>query len=163
MHSKTHAAPLAVWIARYSMLAWPLICGFVCGCDGPPEAFTRGAVQGTVTLDGQPLNSAIIRFVPTGSTVGPKTEFPVNEGEFTAVKSLGPPVGAHRVEIDLIDQQWQIDDEEAIAKLQKSPRTRITRPTLPERYHRSSTLTATIEDTPKGEVQTLTFPLSTRP
>jgi hypothetical protein len=163
MHSNTQARPLAVRVARYGIVAWTLCFGFVSGCDGPPETFTRGAVQGTVTLDGQPLNSAIIRFVPTGNTVGPKTEFAVNEGEFAAVKSLGPPVGTHRVEIDLIDRQWQPDDEEAIAKLQQSPRTRITRPTLPERYHKSSVLVATIEDTPKGEVQTLTFPLSTRP
>ncbi|HBJ35750.1 MAG TPA: hypothetical protein DDZ51_13595 [Planctomycetaceae bacterium] len=133
------------------------------GCGGPAESFTRAAVKGTVTLDNQPLDSATIRFVPTGDTVGPKTEFPISQGQFLASQSFGPPIGDHRVEIDVIDQQWQHDDEQAIEKLQQSPRKKISRAVLPDRYHKMSSLTATIEPTSDENAQILTFPLTSRP
>jgi hypothetical protein len=140
-----------------------ILCWGVSGCGGPEEPFTRAAIKGTVTLDDKPLDSATIRFIPTGNTVGPKTEFPVNQGEFAADQSIGPPVGDHRVEIDVIDQQWQHDDEQAIAELQQSPGKKISRATLPDRYHKASSLTATIEASPNDSAQVLTFPLSSRP
>lgn len=135
----------------------------VSGCGGTTETFTRAAIKGTVTLDDQPLDNATIRFIPTGSTVGPKTEFPISQGEFLADQSIGPPVGDHRVEIDLIDEQWQHDDEQAIEKLQQSPQKKISRAVLPDRYHKMSSLTATIESAADDEAQTLTFPLTSRP
>jgi hypothetical protein len=140
-----------------------ILCWGISGCGGPAEPFTRAAIKGTVTLDDQPLDSATIRFIPTGETVGPKTEFPVNQGEFAADQSIGPPIGDHRVEIDLIDQQWQHDDEQAIEKLQQSPQKKISRAILPDRYHKMSSLTATIESATDESAQTLTFPLTSRP
>jgi hypothetical protein len=154
-HTGLNASQCLSFIAILSLV--------VSGCGGPEEPFTRAAIKGTVTLDDQPLDSATIRFIPTGNTVGPKTEFPVNRGEFAADQSIGPPVGDHRVEIDVIDQQWQHDDEQAIAELQQSPRKKISRAALPDRYHKASSLTATIEASANDSAQVLTFPLSSRP
>lgn len=147
----------------FNVLFVVAVCFIIPGCDGTSESFTRSAIKGTVTLDNQPLDSATIRFVPTGNTDGPKTEFSISNGEFSAGQSNGPPVGNHRVEIDLVDDQWQHDDEQAIEKLRKSPRKKISRPTLPDRYHKLSTLTATIDPSQEDSPQVLTFPLTTRP
>lgn len=95
--------------------------------------------------------------------MGPKTEFPISQGEFLADQSIGPPVGDHRVEINLIDEQWQHDDEQAIEKLQQSPQKKISRAVLPDRYHKMSSLTATIQAAADDEAQTLIFPLTNRP
>jgi hypothetical protein len=114
-------------------------------------------------LDDKPLESATIRFIPTGNTVGPKTEFPITNGEFAAGQSNGPPVGGHRVEINFVDEQWQHDDEQAIEELRKTPRKRVSRLALPDRYHKASTLTATVDDSQDDSPQSLTFPLTSRP
>jgi hypothetical protein len=134
------------------------------GCEQPSEPFTRVSVEGSVTLDDQPLDEATIRFIPTGSTAGPMTMFPIREGRFTASASDGPPVGTHRVEINLAaEEEFAHDDEQALQRLAQSPRRTISRPRLPDVYHLRSRLTATLEDTDNGAAQTLSFPLSSRP
>lgn len=134
----------------------------ISGCDDHTETFTRAAIRGSVTLDDQPLDGASIRFIPIDNTIGPKTEFPIVQGEFSATRTQGPPIGNHRVEIDWVDQAWQHDDEQALEKLRQSPRTKISRPTLPDRYHHRSTLTATIGAADDDAVHRLTFPLTSR-
>lgn len=138
----------------------------VVGCDSPAEPFTRVAVHGTVTLDEQPLDSAMIRFIPTGSTQGPKTSFAIRQGRFVAGREIGPPVGSHRVEIEAVDPQWRHDDEAAIEQLTQSRTRHINRARLPDSYHINSLLTATLATPPPdsgGNVpQSLTFTLSSR-
>jgi len=138
----------------------------VVGCDSPAEPFTRVAVHGTVTLDEQPLDSAVIRFIPTGPTQGPKTSFEIREGRFVADRQTGPPVGSHRVEIEAVDPQWRHDDEAAIEQLMRSRTRHIKRARLPDSYHINSLLTATLALPPPdsgGDVpQSLTFTLSSR-
>jgi len=138
----------------------------VVGCDSPAEPFTRVAIDGTVTLDEQPLDSAVIRFIPTGSTQGPKTSFEIRQGRFVADRQIGPPVGSHRVEIEAVDPRWRHDDEEAIDQLIQSRTRDIKRTRLPDSYHTNSSLTATLATPPPdsgGDApQTLTFTLSSR-
>jgi len=136
------------------------------GCGHPDEPFTRVAIDGTVLLDDRPLDSAVIRFVPTGTTSGPKTSFEVREGRFASGVHDGPPVGTHRVEIESIDPEWRHDDEEAVDRLRQSRSTKITRERLPDRYHIRSSLSATLTapqpDADSGSSQTLEFHLSGR-
>jgi hypothetical protein len=138
----------------------------VVGCDSSAEPFTRVAVDGNVTLDEQPLDSAVIRFIPTGSTQGPKTSFEIRQGRFVADRDTGPPVGSHRVEIEAVDPQWRHDDEAAIEQLTRSRTRNIKRVRLPDAYHTNSSLTATLATPPTdsgGDApQSLTFTLSSR-
>jgi len=149
-------------ISTCSLISMIAACLFGSGCDSPSESFTRAEIKGSVKLDDQPLDNATIRFIPIDNTIGPKTEFPITQGEFASDQTKGPPIGMHRVEINFVDQEWQHDDEQAIEKLQQSPRTKISRPTLPDRYHKLSTLTAIVEASVDDTVQILTFPLSSR-
>lgn len=149
-------------IARRRFLLAITASAMISGCDDNAETFTRAAINGSVTLDDQPLDGASIRFIPLDNTIGPKTEFAIVQGEFSATRKQGPPIGGHRIEIDWVDQQWQHDDEQAVEKLRQSPRTKISRPTLPDRYHRRSTLTATVEAADDDAGQRFTFPLTSR-
>jgi hypothetical protein len=47
------------------LIAFALLLG-IAGCGGGSD----GAVNGTVTLDGNPLKNAVIRFMPLGDTKG---------------------------------------------------------------------------------------------
>lgn len=136
------------------------------GCDQPAEPFFRVAIDGTVSLDEQPLDSAVIRFIPTGSTSGPKTSFEVRQGRFVASRENGPPVGTHRVEVEAIDPRWQHDDEEAVQRLTRSRTRKIERTRLPDAYRTNSLLTATFATPPPDSgddsPQTLSFALSSR-
>lgn len=136
------------------------------GCDQPAEPFSRVAIDGTVSLDEQPLDSAVIRFIPTGSTSGPKTSFEVRQGRFAASRENGPPVGTHRVEVEAIDPRWRHDDEEAVQRLTRSRTRKIERTRLPNAYRTNSLLTATFAtpppDSDDDSPQTLAFALSSR-
>ena len=133
------------------------------GCQEPSEAFTRVGVEGTVMLDDQPLDQAVIRFIPSGTTAGPKTTFAICQGQFSASESVGPAVGTHRVEIDLTDEgEFAHDDEQALRSLVTTRRKRIARPQLPAVYHRNSTLTARLARPADGSTTSLNFELSSR-
>jgi hypothetical protein len=64
------------------------------GCGGP----VRRAVAGSVTLDGQPLDEAVIVFVPLGPG-GRKTGGPIAAGRFAMSRDVGLLPGRYRVEV----------------------------------------------------------------
>lgn len=69
---------------------------FGCGGNGVP----MGQVEGTVTLDGQPVEKAVIRFTSEGAR---GARGMVIDGEITDLTSFavgdGAPVGEHRVTV----------------------------------------------------------------
>ncbi len=71
---------------RLSLLLLPLLVLLgIAGCSG---SSSQGEVNGTVTLDGQPLKEGDVRFVPLdgkSQTASAK----VTDGKFTATVSLG--------------------------------------------------------------------------
>jgi hypothetical protein len=148
------AALLAIFVSAFP----------AAGCsDQSPEQFSRAAIDGTVVLDGTPLEDAIIRFIPTGQTPGPKTFYHVHEGKFQATTRNGPPVGTHRVEIESSDEgEFAHDDEQALEQLRQSPRRRIQPPRVPEIYRSRSILTAELLPPQNDRPQVLEFSLSSR-
>jgi hypothetical protein len=64
------------------------------GCGGP----VRRAVAGSVTIDGQPLDEAVIIFVPLDAD-GRKTGGPILAGRYAMSKDVGLLPGRYRVEI----------------------------------------------------------------
>ena len=118
----------------------------VCGCSGgDEEELPRAAISGTVTLDGQPLQEGVVRFVPIEGTAGPKTSVIVSQGKFSADEEQGPVVGKHRIEIESTDDGgYAMDDEQAIQKLRESGITQIDAVRVPANYNSHSTLTETV-------------------
>jgi len=158
--------PVAGWTASScTMTTRTLLAALVLTCSGcspePGEAFTRAPVEGTVMRDQAPLDEAIIRFVPTGQTPGPKTVFPIHSGTFTATRESGPAVGTHRVEIELVNEgEFAHDDEQALTRFRQTPRRSIAPSKLPEKYNSKSVLTAELSPPTDGHPQTLEFSLS---
>jgi hypothetical protein len=71
----------------------------IAGCSDSPE---RGAVEGVLTLDGQPVASALVIFAPEQPGVKQSMGVTDAEGRFklnAADSPDGPVVGVHRVVI----------------------------------------------------------------
>jgi hypothetical protein len=81
---------------RFAVLLAVLSLG-ACGCsrDGPDLV----DVSGRVTYQGEPLAKGEIRFIPTGTTVGPVSGSSIVGGEYAAKGKGGVPLGTHRIEI----------------------------------------------------------------
>ncbi len=72
--------------------------GLLAGCAGEsgPE---RALVRGTVTLDGVPVETGTIVFLPEEGVQGPSAGGEIHGGAFELSRDVGPVPGAHRVEI----------------------------------------------------------------
>ena len=111
-----------------------LFCAvLVAGCSAPTD---KGTVQGSVTLDGQPLATGLVRFVPKeGGTA--TADAPIAEGKFTAVV----PMGEMRVEITAP----KVTGKRKMYETPDSPTVDIVGELLPARYNVRSELTLKVE------------------
>lgn len=68
------------------------------GCGGEnADGIQRVAVSGEVTLDGQPLESGYVSFIPKSD--GPSAGGEILSGSYSISKALGPAAGEYRVEV----------------------------------------------------------------
>jgi 2-polyprenyl-6-methoxyphenol hydroxylase-like FAD-dependent oxidoreductase len=81
------------WAPLAPVLAAALLVG-ASGCGGP----VRRAVAGSVTFDGQPLDEAVIMFVPLEAG-GRKTGGQISAGRYTVPQEVGVFPGRYRVEV----------------------------------------------------------------
>ena len=70
---------------------------FLGGCNGVPA--NRAHVEGTVTLDGEPLEDGSIMFVPAEGTEGVVAGGEIVAGRYRLAGNTGPAIGRNRVEI----------------------------------------------------------------
>lgn len=113
-----------------------LIAVSVVGCGRAD--LPRGAISGTVTVGGQPLQSGRILFLPCDENKGPTVTLPIVNGTYTASKKDGPLIGFQRVEIEADPNLgFAIDDEEAFAKRGGAP---LPMQWIPPQFNRQSQL-----------------------
>jgi len=126
--------------AAWGILSFPaivMLCG--CGSSGPQ----RAAVEGAVSLNGQPLAAGMVTFVPMGDPKkpsGPSVPARVKNGVFKLSAYEGPVVGQNRILIEATDYLgFPVDDEQAFAKnvMEKGP---LPKQPVPEIYNTKSTL-----------------------
>lgn len=100
------------------------------GCSGEQTA----AVQGKVTLDGEPVALGNIVFLPIGGA-GTKGSAPVEQGAYTipATDKLAP--GSYRVEIS-----WHKPTGRKVASADPGIMMDETREVVPPKYNSDSTL-----------------------
>jgi hypothetical protein len=119
------------------------------GCGSGDEGPTRVSVSGTVLLDGVPLASGMIRFIPTDSNTGPAAAAVIRNGAYELDESEGPVIGRHRVEIEASGYlAFAVDDEQSYAAFVQSDAVRQPRMLenpVPETYNRRSTLSVAIQ------------------
>ncbi len=71
-----------------------IICVLLAGCS-KPSAWDRVALQGSVTVDGQPFDGSIA-LKPHQGNRGPSATTKVSKGEFKFSKHDGPVAGANQ-------------------------------------------------------------------
>jgi hypothetical protein len=130
------------------------------GC-GRSQGPSRAPVAGLVTLNGVPLKSGVVRFIPAGKSKGPAAVAIVEDGEFELDAFEGPVIGHHRVEIEATEfTSFEIDDERAYARIADQGQPPIPDNPVPVQYNRMSTLVADISE--EGDLD-LEFLLKSQP
>lgn len=143
-----------------------LMCSAIIGCESAADGPPRAAVNGIVSLDGEPLEAGVIRFIPQTDIPGPKVSVAITNGFFQLTELDGPVVGQHRIEIEgPAAGSLAFDDEEALKQLEQSRlksgrKTQLEVVRIPLVYNQKSRLEATIV---KGDPNDLTFDLLSQP
>lgn len=119
--------------AFHSLLLYAVVVTAAAGCSleaGHPS------VEGTVTLDGEPLESGLIRFVPVDGQ-SPTADATITAGRFSAKV----PLGEKRVSISapkVVGKQKMYDTPD-------TPTVDTVRELLPARYNAKSELLLTVK------------------
>ncbi|MEX2172364.1 MAG: hypothetical protein WD851_23795 [Pirellulales bacterium] len=103
------------------------------GCNSQP---TQGTLEGKVTLDGAPLKSGLIRFVPTDGQT-PTADATITDGTFRATV----PPGEKRVEINAP----QVTGQRKAYDTPDSPTVDVVHELLPTKYNVNSELVFTVQ------------------
>jgi len=134
------------WAPLAPVLAAAVLFG-ASGCGGP----VRRAVAGSVTLNGRPLDGAVILFVPLAAG-GRKTGGPISAGRYAFPQEVGLLPGRYRVEI--------VDDPPLDQAARPDKNSSRPGPTVPVAYSVASPLS--IEITADGSAE-FDFQLTTKP
>jgi len=128
------------WLAARCLLVQP-------GCGDP----LRQALEGIVTLDGQPLDEGNVTFLPHPGTAGPTAGGQINDGKFSIHPAEGTFAGEFRVEISARRSTGQrVYDAETRQEIE------LVEQFLPARYNTHSELEASVK---AGEVNRFEFAL----
>jgi hypothetical protein len=109
----------------------------ICGCGGHGE---RQSIEGTVTLDGKPLENGQITFVPQADTKGPTAGATIAGGKFLVSAAGGPFAGKFRVDITASRPSGKKIADRFTGKL-----TDECEQFIPARYNSQSQLTADVK------------------
>jgi hypothetical protein len=106
----------------------------------------RMPIEGTVSLDGQPLEKGSITFRPLPGTTGPTAGAAIVNGKFVIMSSGGPFAGKFVVEIS---------DVRATGRKVEGPRGLVDEHLefLPARYNTRSELQAEVKDTGRNNLE----------
>jgi hypothetical protein len=117
-----------------------MIMAISCSGCGANQGPRRVAIEGRIRVDGLPLASGVIRFIPTSATGGPAAVAVVTNGAYSFAADDGPVVGTHRVEIEAAGYlPFPLDDEESAAQWAMAGNA-VPRNPLPGIYNTHSTL-----------------------
>jgi len=108
------------------------------GCAPAANQFSRVSVEGMVTLDGEPLESGNITWLPV--TDGPVVSGTILDGQYQIEQSQGPAAGEYRVEIDAVRPTGNKVPDTVGDKLVDEYANQV-----PDRYNRNSELKVTIK------------------
>lgn len=129
---------------RRSAIVLPfLVLAWLAGCS---RSSTEGTVNGTVTLDDQPLQQGVVRFVPVDAQARTASA-PVRDGKFTATV----PIGEMRVEFSAP----KIIGRHKVYDTPDSPVVDEVAERIPERFNVKSELRITVKRGSQNEIFSL--------
>lgn len=88
-----HRTRFRLLVVSTALFSSSVIVG--CGRTG----LERASIHGTVTLDGQPVESGSVRLVSISEKGGPSSGGEIVSGEYYIDDAKGPALGLHRVEV----------------------------------------------------------------
>ena len=128
------------------------LCLLLLASCGPQS--DRSSLEGTVTLNGQPLAEGRIALRPLPGTRGPTAGGKITNGTFAILPEQGTLAGTFRVEITASRKTGKQTKDEMLGILVDDYER-----TIPDRYNRQSELTAEVtEDGPNHFEFTLSSP-----
>ena len=97
---------LFAWAACLALgMSW------IAGCGGPRyQGDPRAAIEGSVSLDGQPVDGGTINFMPVDSD-GRVASALISGGRYEIAEERGPTPGKYRVEISWNKPLGPVDEE----------------------------------------------------
>lgn len=128
------------------MLRWiglVMLCLSLCGagCGGG----SASSVQGSVTLDGEPVSNGNIMFFPA-ATDGIKGAAAIENGKYAIGPETGLKPGKYRVEVS-----WHRPTGKKIPSADPGMTVDETREAVPAKYNTATTLTAEIDGSGKAQ------------
>ena len=116
------------------------------GCSGTSHEPARFPVSGSVELDGKPIQTGTITFIPEGATQGPSAGATINEGRFSIPAEGGPVKGDYKVLINALRKTGK----QIPVGSPSPPGTMMEEKieSIPAQYNSASTLRVTIGATP---------------
>jgi len=114
------------------------------GCEKPPFE-NRQAVEGAVTIDGNPLPKALISFNPLIGTKGPSSSGMVINGKYRIEKEAGPCPGEYQVMIETITPEIEAMAKHDIEALRRNAGQKPPTMVAPE-FNVKSKLQANVRD-----------------
>ena len=122
-----------------------------CSSDGTTTTLDRQAVSGKVTRGGQPLDSAVIEFIPATPDAGGGSTGPIKAGAYAIDAAHGPTPGSYKVAITTANVAV---DEANPPMPGEAPKPKAE--TIPKIYNSQTTLKADIK---AGESNVFDFTL----
>jgi len=116
-----------------------LAAALIAGCGGATDELPRQAVSGKVTLDGKPLDSARITFLPTGAGEVTPSGGEIHGGAYSIRREDGPTPGSYLVRITTINTTSKTDPNAMPGDPPPVPKE-----TIPPQYNVKSTLKASV-------------------
>ncbi len=141
---------------RWAMAASLLVSWGVIGCGGGDDGLDRQPVTGTITLDGAPLETGTIRFLPESAEAATETSTAIDAGAYAFDKATGPVPGTYKVSISSIKgSDFELPQGKMPGEVHPPP----TKDKVPAAYNVKTTLTATIT---AGHTDPINFTLNSK-
>jgi len=123
------------------MAASLLVPWVVMGCGGGSDGLDRQPVTGTVTLDGAPLETGTIRFLPESAEASTETSTTIEGGAYAFGKDTGPVPGTYKVSISSVKgEAFEVPQGKMPGEVHPPP----TKDKVPASYNVKTNLTATV-------------------
>ena len=131
---------------RFSFLTTTaaFLVAWISGCGSASDNLPREPVSGGVTIDGKPLKSGIVSFVPTDPNGLTQANVAVIEGKYSVPKEQGLVPGKYDVKVSTADAQEKQESTDISNDMPGMPPARA-KEAIPPMYNTNTKLSAEVK------------------
>ena len=97
-----------------TLIALLLTFGIVLLTGGCGDSLNRAEISGKVTLDGQPVVSGIVTFLPKNTEQAVVVGAKIVNGEYSLKRTEGPAVGTYSIKVSSVQNTGRMIEDEQI-------------------------------------------------